>query len=92
MSVACEHTNSFHRYGDEEPTPDRARIADGVSVVACSCGKPCIRFHHPATTTHPGRVFAVAYLTPSDCANIGDDVLRALEVCRHTIPCTGQHS
>jgi hypothetical protein len=92
MPVACEHPGSFHRYGSDDPTPDNARIADGVSVVRCGCGKICLRFHHPATTTHPGRVFAAAYLKPSDCANIGDDVLKALDRCRHNIPCDGRHS
>lgn len=83
--------NSFHRYGDDDPVPDNARIADSVSVVRCACGEIAIRFHHPATTTHPGRVFAAAFLNARDCANIGDDVLKALDVCRHNMPCTGTH-
>lgn len=86
-----QHANSFHRYGTEDPTPDRARIADSVSVARCDCGKVCLRFHHPATTTHPGRIFAAAYLDAKDCANIGEDVLRALDTCRHNITCDGRH-
>jgi hypothetical protein len=92
MAASCSHAGSFHRYGDSDPVPDRVRTADSVSVASCSCGKAVIRFHHPATTTHPGRVFAVAYLTLRDCANIGEDVLQALEFCRHNIQCSGKHS
>lgn len=92
MAIDCDHAKAFHRYGDDEPTPDKATLADSVSVARCSCGRVCLRFHRPATTTHPGRVFAAAYLTSSDCANIGDEVLQALAYFRHTIPCDGRHS
>lgn len=87
----CAHAESFHRYGSDEPTPERARVADSVSVVRCSCGKVGLRFHHPSTTTHPGRIFAVAYLDDKDCANVGDEVLQALSTWRHNISCDGLH-
>ena len=87
----CTHAESFHRYGSDDPTPEKSRIADSVSVVRCSCGKVCLRFHHPATTTHPGRVFAAAYLDAQDAANIGEDTLKALDLCRHNIKCDGLH-
>jgi hypothetical protein len=85
------HDKSFHRYGDDDPVPERARIANSVSVVRCSCGKVCIRFHHPATTNHPGPVFAAACLDAKDCAAIAEDALRALDACRHNIVCDGRH-
>lgn len=91
MTHACTEQKSFHRYGDNEPIPDRARVADSVSVARCSCGKVCLKFHHPATTTHPGRVFAVAYLEASDCANFGDEVLKAIDACRHNTICDERH-
>lgn len=87
----CTHAESFHRYGSNDATPDRARIADSVSVVKCSCGKVSLRFHQPATTTHTGRVFAVAYLDARDCANLGEEVLQALDIWRHNVPCDGRH-
>lgn len=89
--VAVAHENSFHRYGDSDPVPDRARVADSVSIAACSCGMVCIRFHHPATTTHPGRIFAAAFLNRKDCANVGDEMLKALDFFRNTIQCDGTH-
>lgn len=86
------HPKSYHRYGDDDPVPERARVADSVSVVRCSCGKVCLRFHRPATTTHPGRVFAAAFLDAKDCANIAEDALKALDLCRHNMICDGKHS
>ena len=44
-----------------------------------------------SSTHQPGRIFAAAYLDAKDCANIGDDVLRALDTCRHNITCDGRH-
>lgn len=87
-----EAGQAFHRYGNSEQVPERARLADSVSVVACACGMVCIRFHHPATTTHPGKVFAAAFLDRKDCAEIGDEVLKAIDICRHIMPCAGSHS
>lgn len=86
-----EEGQAFHRYGDDDPVPDRARLADSVSVVRCACGKVCIRFHHPATTTHPGRVFAAAFLDRKDCADIGEEVLKAIDLSRHEMPCDKRH-
>lgn len=91
MTHICADQKSFHRYGDNDPIPDRVRVADSVSVARCSCGRVLLKFHHPATTNHPGRVFAVAHLDPADCANIGDEVLRALDSCRHNMICDGKH-
>lgn len=91
MPTTHEHQMAFHRYGNEEPVPERARLADSVSVVKCSCGMIALRFHHPATTTHPGRVFAAAFLDRKQCAGIGEDVLKAIDICRHTMPCDGRH-
>jgi hypothetical protein len=91
MSAVEETRKAYHRYGDSHPVPERARLANSVSVVACRCGKVCIRFHHPATTTHPGRVFAAAFLDRKDCAEVGEAVLQAIDICRHVMPCDGNH-
>lgn len=82
-------TTAYHAYGDNEEIPESARRADHVSVVRCRCGRVCLRFHTPVTTTHGGRVFAVAFLDRKDAANIGDEVLAALDFWRHNVPCGG---
>lgn len=63
-------TTAYHAYGDNDAVPPAARLADHVSVARCRCGRVCLRFHTPATYTHGGRVFAVAYLDRKDVANL----------------------
>ncbi len=87
--MRADPTTAYHAYGDNDAVPTTARLADHVSVVRCGCGRVCLRFHTPATYTHGGRVFAVAYLERKDAANLGDEVLQALDFLRHNIPCGG---
>jgi hypothetical protein len=91
-TASCDAKKAFHRYGDQDPLPKGIRLASSVSVVRCECGMICIRFHKPTTFTHPGPVFAAAFLDRKTCAEIGDDILASIDLCRHNVPCDGKHS
>jgi len=80
---------AYVRYG-QGAVPERAKLADSVSIVACEHGLLCIRFHDPATTTDPGRIFAAAYLDAKQSAAVGEEYANAMDGLRR-VECDGRH-